>query len=106
MLVFYIQHELGPWAKEKQYCDVIERKLRENNIPFVREFPLGSRGNITDFMVDNKIILELKAKRIILRDDYVQTQRYLQQAQVKLAILVNFRSKFIKPIRVVKIDLE
>lgn len=49
-------------------------------------------------------MLEFKAKRILTKEDYYQTQRYLQQTGYKLAILVNFRGKYIKPKRIVKID--
>lgn len=34
-------------------------------------------GNILDFIVDDKIILEFKAKPIVLKEDYYQIQRYL-----------------------------
>ena len=46
-------------------------------------------------------MLEFKAKNSD-KEDYYQTQRYLQQTGYKLAILVNFRGKYIKPKRIVK----
>jgi GxxExxY protein len=104
-ILFSAHNELGPWSKEKQYADVIGRKFREIGISFRRECRIGNSGNIVDFIIEDCIILEFKAKRLILRDDYEQTQRYLQETQLKLALLVNFRSKYLKPIRVVKIDL-
>ncbi len=104
-ILYSTHNELGPWAREKQYSDIIERNLKEAKIPYLREKQIGSSGNILDFIIDNKIILEIKSKRIIVKEDYEQTQRYLQTTQLKLAILVNFRSQYIKPIRIVKIDL-
>ncbi|MDO8581858.1 MAG: GxxExxY protein [bacterium] len=103
-ICFSAHNELGPYAREKQYGDVIKRLLMEKSIPFQREFSIGSSGNILDFLIDEKIILEIKAKRILTRDDYEQTQRYLQETGTRLALLVNFRNKYIKPVRVVKID--
>jgi len=40
----------------------------------------------------------------LIRGDFEQTQRYLQETQLKLGLLVNFRDDFLKPIRIVRID--
>ena len=103
-ICFSAHNELGSYAREKQYGDIIERLLKEKSVPFQRECAIGSSGNILDFLIDGKIVLEIKAKRILTRDDYGQTQRYLQETGIRLALLVNFRNKYIKPVRVVKID--
>lgn len=103
--VLYSTHnELGPYAREKQYCDVAERIFKEKGILCKREVNIGDSGNILDFVVDNKVLLEFKAKRIITKEDYFQTQRYLQETGLKLALLVNFRDKYIKPKRIVRIE--
>ena len=103
-ILFEAKKELGPYAKEKQYGDFIERRLKESLIPYKREYLIVNSGNILDFLVDNKIVLEIKATRLITKESYRQTQNYLQQTMLKLGILVNFREKFMKPIRVVRID--
>ena len=103
--VLYSTHnELGPYVREKQYCDVAERIFKEKGILCKREVNIGDSGNILDFVVDNKVLLEFKAKRIITKEDYFQTQRYLQETGLKLALLVNFRDKYIKPKRIVRIE--
>lgn len=103
-ILFAAHNELGPYAREKQYGNVVERKFIEEKIAYKRECIIGGSGNITDFIIENLIVLELKSKRVLTRDDYEQIQRYLQETQLKLGILVNFRDRFIKPIRIVKID--
>jgi hypothetical protein len=45
----------------------------------------------------------MKTKRFLTKEDYFQTQRYLQESQLLLGILVNFRNKYIKPSRVLKV---
>lgn len=105
-ICFDVHNELGRYAKEKQYADRIEQRLKGLGIPYKRELVIGDDGNVVDFLIDNKIILEAKARRMLVREDYYQLQRYLQAAQLKLGLLVNFRSQHIKPVRVIKIDTE
>lgn len=103
-ILFSVHNELGQYAREKQYGDLVEAKLKEEKIPYKREFPIGNTGNILDFFIDDKIILELKSTRILTKEHYRQTQNYLQQTNAKLGLLVNFRNKFLKPSRIIRID--
>ena len=103
-ILFSVHNELSCYAREKQYADLVEKKLLAIKILYIRELRIGESNNIADFLIDNKIILELKAKRIITKEDYYQIQRYLQESNIKLGILVNFRSRYIKPIRIVRIE--
>lgn len=103
-ILFNIHNELGPYAREKQYGDLIEEKLKESKIPYLREKNIGDSRNILDFIIDDKIVLELKAVRILTREHYRQIQNYLQQTNLNLGLLVNFRNKYIKPARVIRIN--
>lgn len=105
-ILFEIHNEIGRYAREKQYQDVFEIKLRERKIPYVREKILSVspdiplKDNKVDFCIANKIILEFKAKRILTKDDYFQVKRYLEAAGLPLGILVNFRAKYLNPKRI------
>ncbi len=103
-ICFSVHNDLGRYCREKQYCDAIEKRLKEIKIPYKREFCIGNTGDIVDFLIDNKIILEVKTKRLLTKEDYFQLQRYLQSANIKLGILINFRQVYLKPKRIVKID--
>ncbi len=103
-ILFSCHNELGPYAREKQYSDLIENKLKETNIIYKREFSIGDSGNILDFMIDDKIVLEVKSTRAITKDHFRQIQNYLQVTRLKLGILVNFGNRYIKPIRVLRVD--
>jgi len=103
-VLFETHKELGSYAREKQYGDLIEKRFKELGLPYKREISISNTGNILDFLVDNKIILELKSVREISKEYYRQLQNYLQQTNMKLGILVNFRTTRLRPIRVIKID--
>jgi GxxExxY protein len=106
-LLFEVHNELGRYCNEKQYGDLLEGKLKENNIKYEREknippsFENEKFGrNRIDFIIEDKIILEFKCKRIIDRNDYYQVLRYLKAFTKKLGMIINFREKFLQPKRV------
>lgn len=105
-ICFEVHNTLGHYSREKQYGDHLEQKLKEFKILYKRELRIGQTGNILDFLVDNKVVLELKTKQVLTKDDYYQLQRYLQRTGFRLGLLINFRSKYLRPKRVIKIDLE
>lgn len=106
-IFFAVHNELGRFRSEKQYADAIERYLQLHKIEYEREKTApqsfdgeASGRNKMDFIVADKIVLEIKNKRMLERPDYYQTRRYLAAVGKKLALLVNFRDKFLKPKRV------
>ena len=101
-ILFETHNALGRYCREKQYGDFIEKKLIELNVSYTREFPVPGTGNIVDFLIEDVLILELKAKRFITKADYYQTQRYLHSSNKMLAILVNFTDLRLKPRRIIK----
>jgi len=103
-ICFDVHNKLGRYSREKQYSEAIEQRLIDLKIPYKKEAKIGDTGNIVDFTIDDKIILELKAKPLVLKEDYLQTQRYLQATRLKLALLINFRNRYLRPSRIVKID--
>jgi len=105
-ILFEVHNELGRYCREKQYCNVIENKFKFKNKSYKREFRVENTGNITDFIFEDKIVIELKAKDRITKEDYYQLQRYLQATGMRLGLLVNFRDTYLKPIRVVRIDTD
>lgn len=106
-ILFAVHNGLGRFYNEKQYCDAIEEWLKKIDIEYQREVVLppsfeGERPgrNRVDFIIDNKIILEVKAKPFVGREEYYQVRRYQTSLKNKLAILVNFRQRYIYPKRI------
>ena len=104
-IFFTIHKDLGRFARERQYCDALELELSKRGIPLGREHVVmvaGRPSNRVDFLVDGKIILEVKAKPFIEPEDYNQLKRYLHSAHVQLGIIINFREKYLHPRRVLR----
>src|SRR3989344_4869499 len=89
-LLFKVHNELGRYCREKQYGDAFANLLSLENITFEREkaIPMelitNQATNKADFIVEDKIVLEFKAKPLILKEDYYQTQKYLQASRYRL----------------------
>lgn len=106
-ILFAVHNELGRFKNEKQYSDKIEEYFGRLKIVYEREriLPSSIKQEIisrdrVDFIVDNKIVLEVKAKSFLSKEDYYQVRRYLSIINRKLGILVNFRAKYIVPKRI------
>jgi GxxExxY protein len=111
-LLFKTQNDLGRYASEKEYADYFEKLLKEQKINYERErrinFSIEEKNicrNICDFIVQNKIVVEIKAIRFLNKDCYYQIKRYLSGARLKLGILVNFRDDYLKPKRIINNEL-
>lgn len=103
-VLYKVHNEIGRYGREIQYCNFLEKKLKEEKIDYKREYTIGDTGNRLDFLIEGKVIMEVKAKDIVTREDYYQIQRYLQITDMRLGILVNFRQKYLHPKRIVKIE--
>lgn len=106
-LLFKVHNSLGRYCNEKQYSDAFEHSLVENHIKYEREkyIPASFEGekqarNKVDFIIDDCLVVELKSKRVLIKEDYYQVKRYLIAFKKQLGLLVNFRDKFLKPRRI------
>jgi len=106
-IFFKVHRELGRFCSERQYCDELEKRLKAGRYSLKREFEISklkglpSEGNRVDFLIENKIIVEIKAKKFVTKEDYIQLVRYLEAADMGLGMIVNFRSTYLKPKRII-----
>ena len=107
-LLFKSHNDLDRFCKEKQYGDYFEKLLNETHIDYEREKNLPVEfidnrfTNIVDFAINERLLVDLKAKSIVTKDDYYQMNRYLDASGLQLGLIVNFRNKYLKPIRVIR----
>lgn len=109
-ILFKVHDNLGRFCREVQYGDLLEIELKKNGIEFEREkvLPIKSISNEdisnrVDFLIENKILIDLKAKKFTTKEDYFQMIRYLKSSNLKLGFIVNFRNTYVKPKRIINI---
>ena len=97
-ICFEVHNNLGPGFLEIVYKDALEYEFRKANIPYAREveYEVHYKDIIlphkfyADFVVFEKIILEVKAKNSLTDEFIAQSINYLKVSGNKLALLVNF----------------
>ena len=101
---FSVHREMGPGLLETVYqqCMVRELNLRGLQIDTMVMLPLVYKGQplnkdfFIDILVEQKIIIELKAVEVILPVHEAQIISYLKLAKKKLGLLINFNVPLIK----------
>ncbi|MEX2028569.1 MAG: GxxExxY protein [Candidatus Curtissbacteria bacterium] len=112
-ILYEVHNKLGSSRQEKHYQRALELELVDCGLPFEREkkIVLDYKGKkigdyFLDFVIDGKIVLELKAKDFYTSKDINQVISYLKTLNLHLGILVNFRSDRLKYRRVINPDLK
>lgn len=97
-ILFKVHTALGGKYQEKYYQRAVEKLLKEEGLKYEREVRVDLQfqdENIgkyyLDFLIDGKLILELKATPFLHPDDFRQVLAYLKSRRLKLGILANFR---------------
>lgn len=96
-----VHNELGCGFLEKVYQEALEIVLKEEGINYEREkhLPIQFRGTIlqcdyiADFVIDNKVIVELKAVSALDSLFEAQVINYLRATGLQVALLINFGQK-------------
>ena len=94
---FEVINELGAGFVESVYEKALLVALRQKGLVAVSQFPLNVkfRGVIVgeffaDILVEDRVILELKAVKALLPEHLAQTINYLKATGIEVALLINF----------------
>jgi len=94
---FEVMKELGSGHKEKIYQAAMSRLLLNKKIAFEEQvyYPVLFQGktigkNYFDFLIEKKIIVEIKKNFNFSSSHILQVLNYLKVSGLKLAILINF----------------
>ena len=108
-ILFEVHNNLGGGFSEIVYKDALEYEFKNLNIPFEREkeYVVKYKDTIlnhkfyADFVLFDKIILELKSYEKIDPKYIAQCINYLKVSSNKLAILANFNNKSLEYKRII-----
>ncbi|MBW1637034.1 MAG: GxxExxY protein [Deltaproteobacteria bacterium] len=93
-----VHRSLGPGLLESTYQQCLAYELSSQNISFELEVPMPVEyksvsldcGYRIDVLVDDRLILELKAVDKIIGIHKAQLLTYMKLAQIKTGLLINF----------------
>lgn len=96
-----VRKNFGPGHKEIIYSNAFAEELVSQGLNFEREKPIKiyspktgkTVGNYrSDFIVEDKIIIEIKAVDLIPKNFIDQLYSYLRNSEYQLGIFINFKS--------------
>lgn len=97
---FDVYNEIGPGHHEKYYQKALADAFSKNNLQFHGQisFPIYYANKIVgrkilDFLVDEKVVVEIKKGNRFSKSHIDQVLEYLKMNNLKLAILINFGSE-------------
>jgi GxxExxY protein len=108
-LLYEVYNNLGKGFSEIVYKDALEYELKNQNIAFEREkeYSVNYKNIIlkhkffADFVIFDKIILEIKCCETFNDTHIAQCMNYLKVSKHKLAILANFNRDSLEYKRIV-----
>ena len=108
---FAVYNNLGWGHREVYYQRALAEELKARKIPFIREQSVKiAYGNtsigryVLDFVVDDKLVFELKISPRLGYTHIKQTQSYLAALHLPLAILIYFTKDGVKYRRVLAVQ--
>jgi len=106
---FDVHNELGKGFLEIVYKDAFEYELKERDIYFEREkkYEIKYKEIIlphyyyADFVIENKVIVEIKAQEGAIEENIKQVINYLAASNCQVGLLINFAEKSLKYKRII-----
>jgi GxxExxY protein len=107
-LAYNVFNELGHGHLEKIYQKAYAKELKEAGIVFKEQAPyqviykeevIGN--NYLDFLIEEKVIIELKRSDFYSKKYIDQVSNYIKVSNLKLAILINFTTNGVRIKRIV-----
>lgn len=93
--IFDVFNELGYGYREKEYQNAYAEELKALGLVFARELysNLTYRGKLIrkyflDFLVENKVVVELKVANEVYRQHFTQVLQYLKNNNLELGLIL------------------
>ena len=96
-IFFKVYNVLGYGFLEKLYESAMMIEFREAHIPAFPQYPIKVHYNkeligeyYADILVDDKVIVEIKAARTLAPEHEAQLLNYLKATDIEVGLLLNF----------------
>ena len=101
--IFKVYNNLGPGLLESAYEAALEYEMQNSGLQVCRQIPLPmvyqtirmDVGYRLDFLIEEKIIIEVKSVELLNEVHHKQILTYLRLSGLRFGILVNFNSNAI-----------
>jgi len=110
-ILFEVSNTLGHKYQERYYQKTVSTLLRNAGMKFKEQVPVRlSIGNqniakgVVDFLVEDKVVLEIKKGERFLKSNIDQVYSYLKMTNLKLGILVNFTPRGLQFKRIINLN--
>jgi GxxExxY protein len=108
-ILFQVHNELPSGYQEKHVQRAVVAVFTKENILFkqqvVTNIEFGGKvigRYFLDFVVEDKIVLEIKVGEKLSKKDFDQVKQYLKKTGLKLGLLARFGQKGVKVYRILK----
>lgn len=109
-ILFEVWNDVGFGHREKIYQKAVATTLKSTGIEFKEQVPskLIYQNQVIgvyyfDFLIDDKIILELKVRNYFSKQDINQVYSYLKSSGLRLGLISHFTQSGVKYKRIVNI---
>ena len=107
---YEVYNSLGKGFPEKYYQKALSVELKSKQIIFQEQvyYPLEFKNEIIgknyfDFLIDDKIVVEIKQGNHFSKGHFEQIMRYLKVSNLKLGLLINFSSEGVQVKRILNL---
>lgn len=108
-VLYDVYNVLGSGFQEKYYQKAIGRVLEKKGIRYFEQvkaeinlYGVSIGRYYIDFIIDDKIVLEIKSKSFFSQRDIKQLLGYLKKTEIQVGILAAFTSEGVKIKRILK----
>ncbi|PHR50069.1 MAG: GxxExxY protein [Fluviicola sp.] len=99
-----VHRQLGPGLLESAYQECLRYELEQYGLDIKKEVPMPivykevklNHGYRIDLLVENKVVIELKAVENLTDVHLAQTLTYLRLGNFKLGLILNFHTIVLK----------
>jgi len=110
-ILFEVWTKIGFGHKEEFYQRAAASAFRMAGLEFKEQLPVKIyyKGELVgmyyfDFLIENKVVLEIKVRNYFSRNDIEQLYSYLKAKNLKLGLIVHFMRTGVKFKRVVNLN--